>query len=72
MRTDYFSTSETCLFTNNESSIIKLNVKLYCSSPYAKNGTNWVSISVKKEKVTYFESFNVDNFPKNVEKFLGN
>ena len=35
-------------------------------------GTHWIALFVNDEKVTCFDSFGVENIPKEIKKFKGN
>ena len=35
-------------------------------------GTYWIALYVNPEKVTYFDSFGVENIPKEIKKLIGN
>ena len=35
-------------------------------------GTHWITLYVNAENVTYFDSFGVENIPKEIRKFTGN
>ena len=35
-------------------------------------GTNWIAVDVNNNNVTYFDSFGVENIPKEFRKFIGN
>ena len=35
-------------------------------------GTHWITLYVNAENVTYFDSFGVENIPKEIRKFIGN
>ena len=35
-------------------------------------GTHWIALSLKTNKVIYFESFGVEHIPKKIKKFIGN
>ena len=39
---------------------------------YSDIGTHWVALYVNNKTVTYFDSFGVENIPKEIEKFIGN
>ena len=39
---------------------------------YSDTGTNWVSLYVNSNDVTYFDSFGVDHIPKEIKKFICN
>ena len=39
---------------------------------YENSGTHWVSLFVKTNEVIYFDSFGVENIPKEINKFIGN
>ena len=35
-------------------------------------GTHWIALHVSAKNVTYFDSFGVEHFPKEIRKFIGN
>ena len=35
-------------------------------------GTYWIALYVNPEKVTYFDSFGVEDIPKEIKKYIGN
>ena len=39
---------------------------------YESIGTHWIAVYVNAENVTYFDSFGVEQIPKEVRKFIGN
>ena len=38
---------------------------------YSDNGTHWISLYVKNNDITYFNSFGVEHIPKEIKKFNG-
>ena len=39
---------------------------------YSDIGTHWIALYANNKTVTYFDSFGIENIPKEVKKFLGN
>ena len=39
---------------------------------YSDIGTHWIALYVNNKTVTYFDSFGIENIPKEVKKFIGN
>ena len=39
---------------------------------YKSTGTHWIDLYVKGENVANFNSFGVENIPKEIKKFIGN
>ena len=39
---------------------------------YSDIGTHWISLYVKNNDITYFDSFRVEHIPKEIKKFIGN
>ena len=39
---------------------------------YSDIGTHWVALYLINNDVTYFDSFGVENIPKNIKKFISN
>ena len=39
---------------------------------YSDIGTHWIALYVNNKTVTYFDSFGIDNIPKEVKQFIGN
>ena len=38
---------------------------------YEDVGTHWIALYVKDNEITYFDSFGVENVPKEIKKFIG-
>ena len=38
---------------------------------YEKTGTHWIALFVKTNEVIYFDSFGIENIPKEINKFIG-
>ena len=38
---------------------------------YSDIGTHWISLYLKNNDVTYFDSFGVEHIPKEIKKFIG-
>ena len=41
-------------------------------SEYKSIGTHWMTLYVNAKNVTYFDSFGVENIPKEIRKFIRN
>ena len=39
---------------------------------YSDIGTHWIALYVNTKTVTYFDSFGVENIPKEIKKFINN
>ena len=39
---------------------------------YSDIGTHWIALYVNDKRTTYFDSFGIDDIPKEVKKFIGN
>ena len=39
---------------------------------YSDIGTHWIALYVNNKTVTYFDSFGIENIPKEVKKFVNN
>ena len=39
---------------------------------YYDIGTHWIALYVNNKTVTYFDSFGIEDIPKEVKKFIGN
>ena len=39
---------------------------------YPHTGTHWVAVCVHNDDVTYFDSFGVENIPKEIKTFINN
>ena len=39
---------------------------------YSDTGTHWISLYVKNNDITYFDSFGVEHIPKEIKKFISN
>ena len=39
---------------------------------YESIGTHWIALYVNDNNVTYFDSFGVEQIPKEIKKFIGN
>ena len=39
---------------------------------YSDIGTHWIALYVNNKTVTYFDSFGIENIPKEVKQFIGN
>ena len=57
---------------NNLPNKIKKGAYVINLDEYENTGTHWVSLFVKANEVIYFDSFGVENIPKEINKFIGN
>ena len=39
---------------------------------YSDIGTHWIALYVSNKTVTYFDSFGIEDIPREVKKFIGN
>ena len=39
---------------------------------YSHIGTHWIALYVNTKTVTYFDSFGIENIPKEINKFINN
>ena len=39
---------------------------------YKSIGSHWIALYVYNNNITYFDSFGVEHFPKEIKKFIGN
>ena len=42
----------------------------YLINEYADVGTHWIALFCKNNEIVYFNSFGVENVPKEIEKFI--
>ena len=56
---------------NNLPNKIKKGTYVINLDEYENTGTHWVSLFVKANKVIYFDSFGIENTPKEINKFIG-
>ena len=57
---------------NNLPNKIKKGAYVINLDEYENTGTHWVSLFVKANEVIYFDSFDVEHIPKEINKFIGN
>ena len=57
---------------NNLPNKIKKGAYVINLDEYENTGTHWVSLFVKPIYTVYFDSFGVENFPKEINKFIRN
>ena len=55
---------------NNLPKTIKKGAYVINLDEYENMGTHWVSLFVKANKVIYFDSFNIEHIPKEINKFM--
>ena len=51
---------------------IKNRIYIITINEYKSIGTHWITLSENAKNVTYFDSFGVENIPKEIRKFIGN
>ena len=51
---------------------IKNRTYIRTINEYESIGTHWIALSENAKNVTYFDSFGVENIPKEIRKFIGN
>ena len=49
---------------------IKDGVYIINLDEYSDIGTHWISLYVKNNDITYFDSFGVEHIPKEIKKFI--
>ena len=57
---------------NNLPNKIKKGAYVINLDEYESTGTHWVSLFVKANKVIYFDSFDIEHIPEEIDKFIGN
>ena len=57
---------------NNLPNKIKKGAYVINLDEYKNTGTRWVSLFVKPKYTVYFDSFGVEHFPKEINKFIRN
>ena len=57
---------------NNLPNKIKKGAYVIYLDEYKNTGTHWVSLFVKANKVIYFDSFGIEQIPKEINKFFNN
>ena len=50
---------------------IKNGVRVINLDEYADVGTHWITLYVKDDEITYFDSFGVEHVPNEINKFIG-
>ena len=60
------------VYSRNNLSKIKDAAYIINLDEYKSIGTHWIASYVSAENVTYFDSFGVENIPKEIKKFTGN
>ena len=72
---DYFKNEPrfNCVYSrDNLPKIIKNGAYVINLDEHTDIGTRWISLYLKINEVTYFDSFGVEYIPKEIEKFIGN
>ena len=57
---------------NNLPKAIKKGAYVINLDEYENTGTHWVALFVKTNEAIYFDSFGVENIPKEINKFINN
>ena len=57
---------------NNLPKTIKKGAYVINLDEYENTGTHWVSLFAKPKYTVYFDSFGVENIPKEINKFINN
>ena len=57
---------------NNLPNKIKKGAYVINLDEYKNTGTHWVSLFIKAYKIIYFDSFGIEDIPKEINKFIGN
>ena len=57
---------------NNLANKIKKRVYVINLDEYENTGTHWVALFVKPKYTVYFDSFDIEHIPKEINKFIGN
>ena len=57
---------------NNNNNNIKNGAYVINLDEYRDIGTHWVALYVNNKTIIYFDSFGVENIPKEILKFIGN
>ena len=57
---------------NNLPNKIKKGAYVINLDKYENTGTHWVSLFVKTNEAIYFDSFGIEDIPKEINKFIGN
>ena len=57
---------------NNLANKIKKRAYVKNLDEYENTGTHWVSLFVKPKYTVYFDSFGIENIPKEINKFINN
>ena len=60
------------VYSRNNLSKIKDGAYVINLDTFKSKGTHWKDLYVNAENVTYFDSFRVENNPKEIQKFIGN
>ena len=60
------------LRTKELGSAVKNGAYVINLDEYRDIGTHWVALNVNNKTATYFDSFGVEHFPKEIIKFIGN
>ena len=57
---------------NNLTTKIKDGAYVINLDEYEDTGTHWIALFCKKNDITYFDSFDVEQIPEEIKEFIGN
>ena len=60
------------VYSRNNLSKIKDGEYIRSLDEYVSKGTHWITLYVNNNNVIYFDSFGVENIPKEIKKVIGN
>ena len=60
------------VYSRNNSSEIKGGAYIINLDEYEQIRAHWIALHVNAKNVTYFDSFRVEQIPKEIRKFIGN
>ena len=60
------------IYSGNNSPKIKNGAYVINIDNYKSIGTHFIALYVNSDNVTHFDSFGIDNVPKDIKKFTGN
>ena len=61
-----------CVYSRDNLPKIKDGAYVINHDKYSDIGTQWISLYVQNNDVTYFDSFGVEHIPKEIKTFIGN
>ena len=59
------------VYSRNNLSKMKDGAYIINLDEYKSAGTHWIALNVNYSNVTYFDSFGVENIPKEIRKLIG-